>query len=84
MCIISKFNTQSIKNKNNEVLIDIYHIILDNDKILDLYHNEDLRFFLKTPQILNKLSKEANGIVLKLSSWDYLFLHLLTFKTPTT
>lgn len=70
MYIISKFKSINLNNTN----IDKYHIILDNNKILDLYHNDDLRFFKKKKQILNDITKQTSGIIIKISSWDYSYI----------
>lgn len=70
MYIMTKFDTQSI----NKISIDRYHVIIDKAKILDLYHNDDLRFFKKQKQMICDISKQSSGIILKVSSWDYPYL----------
>ena len=70
MYIISKLNTINLNNIN----IDKYHIMIDNNKILDLYHNDDLRFLKKQKNMLNDIINQTSGVIIKLSSWDFPYI----------
>ena len=79
MYIIDKFDSQSINN----IDIERYHVIIDKSKVLDLYHNEDLRFFKKQKQMIYDISNETSGVILKISSWNHPYLkhdYLLSTK----
>lgn len=64
-------NVHMISCKNIDTnIIKQYHIYVDKCKWLDFVNNDNLRFLKHKKYLLNKLSQQNDGIIMKLSSWN--------------
>ena len=67
---MTEYNFNNIKRISSGENFDKYHIYVVKTKWLELFNNEDIRFFLHSKFLLNDLIENYTGHVIKISSWD--------------